>query len=416
MVRQKLGTQFVEPHMEAQIIQSNQSLNDLFMQAKVTFSVGEKTVIVCKSLNAFAEKIVLHRGLDHPFFRFNIDGGQNSLKMSMSVLEEQEYQAECSTSKSRDSLNTSVKKIFIVVLAGSVPENYENVREMLSLINFETFQYQYTFVNDMKINSILAGISSNASLHPCIYCTFIRGSRAPGLPRTFQNIEDSYNSWIANGGKDADLKKYDNTKFPPLIQRGSQNQTINMLAPSQLHIFLGVVNLLFDDFAKVSPIAEKWRSSLGVIKDPYFGEMFNGNSCHILVKNTEKIIALCRTRIEVSTCKPFQQALFHFGRLMSFLCKQTESSTLHTELTNFISAFDSTGCRVTNKVHVVLHHLVPFYEASKFNLSVLTEQSHESLHKDFERIWSQNKVKDESKEQYGTKLLHCVCRYNISHF
>jgi hypothetical protein len=399
-IREDLGRHAIDPYMKKNIQLRNKTLDDLFSVRTVMFSTGERNLVYCTNLNAFTSKVVESRNIVRPFVRFNIDGGQNFLKMSMCVFEKETCDLQTAKSSSK-FLNTGVKKIFIISLVQDVPESYEDVQKILSALDLSSFMFDHIFVCDMKINSILAGISANSSLHPCIYCTFHRGTKEVGQPRTFKSIEESYNEWIASGGKNDDLKtKFNNTKHPPLVHRGSDTRTLSVIAPSQLHIFIGVVNLLFDNLYKITPIAENWRIKLGIKKDPYFGQLFNGNACQALTKTTELLDDLCRTRKEKSVCKPFQKSLFHFGRLMSLVCRTSDLTEILCELKQFSDWFEKTNAPITNKVHVVREHLVEFYCLSPFNYSVVTEQSHESLHHEFEEMWKQVKVKDTSKNQY----------------
>ena len=62
-----------------------------------------------------------------------------------------------------------------------------------------------------------------------------------------------------------------------------------------------------------------------------------------------------------------------------------------------------------------MHHLAEYLEMDGMGLALLSEQSGESLHSDFERAWGHYKVKDEEADSYGKNLLKAVVAYNSAH-
>ena len=67
------------------------------------------------------------------------------------------------------------------------------------------------------------------------------------------------------------------------------------------------------------------------------------------------------------------------------------------------------------QVHLVIHHLAEYVEMEGMSLALLSEQSGESLHSDFEGVWRHYKVKDIEARSYGPNLLRAVVAYNSAH-
>ena len=67
------------------------------------------------------------------------------------------------------------------------------------------------------------------------------------------------------------------------------------------------------------------------------------------------------------------------------------------------------------QVHLIIHHLAEYIEMEGMSLALLSEQSGESLHSDFEHVWRHYKVKDFEAPSYGTNLLRAVVAYNSAH-
>ena len=64
---------------------------------------------------------------------------------------------------------------------------------------------------------------------------------------------------------------------------------------------------------------------------------------------------------------------------------------------------------------MVLHHLAEYLEQDGIGLSLLCEQTGESLHSDFKRHWSHYQVKDIDAPKYGQNLLNAIVSYNSIH-
>ena len=68
-----------------------------------------------------------------------------------------------------------------------------------------------------------------------------------------------------------------------------------------------------------------------------------------------------------------------------------------------------------NQVHLVVHHLSEYIEQDGIACGLLSEQTGESLHSDFKKLWLHYQVKDVDSPMYGRNLLKAIIAYNSSH-
>ena len=63
--------------------------------------------------------------------------------------------------------NSGVKKVFIVGIASKNPENYYHLKKSWFSMALNSLEYPYTKATDLKLCSILLGLMSHSSIHPC---------------------------------------------------------------------------------------------------------------------------------------------------------------------------------------------------------------------------------------------------------
>ena len=86
------------------------------------------------------------------------------------------------------------------------------------------------------------------------------------------------------------------------------------------------------------------------------------------------------------------------------------------KIQNFRICYRRLKINVTPKVHAVFFHVEDFCEMVGMGLGPWSEQAAESLHTDFDKMWTRYKVRDTDHEKYGERLLEAVVAYNSQHF
>ena len=110
--------------------------------------------------------------------------------------------------------------------------------------------------------------------------------------RTFEGIKansDAYQARFADPSAAASrrhLRDFFNSEFGPIAGVFPKTgRVIDFIPLSELHLLLGIVNKLFDEFAaarRCSGITALWRNQLSVSQAAYRSE-FNGNDCAMLI-------------------------------------------------------------------------------------------------------------------------------------
>ena len=127
----------------------------------------------CTDVNEMVLKVLTERGMDPSTadVHVGIDGGQNMLKVGITITERNDNeefgratykQVIFTIYLESDSIwvnvqgvavkqakNSSVKKLLILGIVPEVPENYHNVKEILSSLNLEVIEF--TAAADIKM-------------------------------------------------------------------------------------------------------------------------------------------------------------------------------------------------------------------------------------------------------------------------
>ena len=73
------------------------------------------------------------------------------------------------------------------------------------------------------------------------------------------------------------------------------------------------------------------------------------------------------------------------------------------------------GVTVTPKVHAIMFHVAEFYLMMGRKLGPWSEQTEESIHRDFKKTWQRYKVYDTDRRIYGENHLKVVSVYSSQH-
>lgn len=188
MLRQSTkNRKVIEPNLKEKLSARIHTLDDFFalkyfhfknIKANKTTDAPRFTVY-CKNLSGFINYVIEKREVSRFHLKFGMDGGGGSLKVSLSIQsidddngdsamdqsKRQTYEDGVASKRFRDS---GVKKLFIIGLAESTQENYENVSQLWSEIDIN--KCNGTISTDLKLANIAAGLMPHSSLFPCTFC------------------------------------------------------------------------------------------------------------------------------------------------------------------------------------------------------------------------------------------------------
>lgn len=299
-----------EPHLKEKLSIYRHRLDEFFDFQRcptIISKAGEKTssteiLVYCNDVLGLINRVKEARNLNDPHLKFGIDGGGGFLKVCLSVQTpdpvvrdlRQKYVEGVAAKKFKDS---GVKKLFILAVVAGTQENYENVHHLWSLLHINNFPG--TIATDLKLANILVGIMSHSSSFPCTWCFAGKENLDTcGEKRTMDNCRKNYVEWEKINFKKSLAKKYRNCSNAPVLSRGTNDtrQILDIIAPPELHLMLGVVNTLYNRMKEEYDVeCQKWAKRCNATQDFVHGApAFAGNSCKLLLEKIEILREICR--------------------------------------------------------------------------------------------------------------------------
>ena len=406
----------LRPNMEVK----NHKLDDFFVHDYLLFNREDKDskkvvnykehAIIANNICGLIDKIFEERGLDgeNALLRIGLDGGGGFLKVCMSVFD---LRGSFSNTKtlSKKFKDSGVKKVFLIGITPNVPENYINMKKLWMEIGLHRLNRNFTIATDLKLCNILLGLMSHSSMHPCCWCDVDKYNLdKKGQQRTFDSLsKKNWNYRLANTTK-AKAKNFGNAIHPSIIDCDDYNvPVIQFVPPPELHLLLGPTNHMYDELSKLWPESSVWSNSCYVHKTEYHGGCFEGNDCRKLLKNVNLLQERCpdEFRMFANTFSLFNEVVVAcFGDKLEENYKEA--------IADFTEAYMHLKISVTPKVHAVMFHVEEFCSMTGKGLGPWSEQTSESLHREFTKCWDNFLVKDSDNPRYGKKLLQAVHMFN----
>ncbi len=427
----------VESNLKRKLKDKNRQLGDLFEVRRANFVKEDKDkrenfkrdVVVCKDLNGLADRIIEKRNMkeDHLLFRVGMDGGGGFMKVILNVFDlredgispEDENQPKMMRRLDETFKDSSVKKSMIVAIAPEVQENYCNIKRLWLEAGLGAFSRQFVIATDLKLINILLGLMSHSSVHPCSWCDVVKENLEwCGKSRTVGNMLDLFWGYFDARALKKDASLYGNVIHPNMFsgcgEIDESTTIISLVPPPELHLLLGPVNKMFDEMLKIWPGAEEWSDKLFLKRAEYHGLQFDGNSSRKLLKN----VALLKEIAPSTNKKVFDyvHAFEAFNEVVKACYSRKLAPNYMQKITDFRTAYKKLSISITPKIHAIFHHISEFCEIVKMGLGPYSEQAAESVHHDFNTMWSRFKVKTKEHPEYGQRLLKSVIMYNSQHF
>ena len=185
---------------------------------------------------------------------------------------------------------------------------------------------------------------------------------------------------------------------------------ICVLPLPELHLHIGPVNTLYEEVSRRWDGIEEWINKLDVKREEYHGGSFNGNDSRKLLKNIKILEDLAPPKFKryIDTSKTFNE-------VAHACCGKTLSSDYQEKIKRFRISYRRLKISITPKVHSVCFHISEFCELVKMGLGPWGEQTCESIHSDFKKIWENYKIKSTEHGDYAQRLLDAIINYNSQH-
>lgn len=416
----------IEKDMRGKIREMNRQLENLFEKRECTFAFVNETqkvhenfqqnVIVCTDITLLIEKVIEERDITDPLIRIGLDGGRGFMKVCLSIFNLDEKAKEFwSTKRLGERFQDSgVKKVLILGIVPDIQENYVNIKRLWLETGIDRIARKFTIATDLKLCNILLGLQSHSSTHPCCWCNITKGNlENKGTPRTIANLMDLFWAYFDARAKKQDAKDYGNVIHPNVFVTGDIDENtliILLVPPPELHLLIGPVNVLYDELSKVWPQCKQWIEQLHVKREDYHGGSFNGNDSRKLLKN----IAMLE-QIAPENVSGFVETFKAFNKVVDSCYGKELLPDYKVQIFEFKQCYKKLKIGVTPKVHAVFHHIAEFCDVVQMGLSPWSEQTAESLHSDFSKVWNNFKVRNTDHPEYGQRLLKAIVTYNSQH-
>lgn len=198
----------VESHIKEKLSAATHCVDHFFISKSFEFESTKKnvttsciqTAVICNDVENFVEFVKVKRQVRNPHLKIGFDSGGGFLKICISIQStEEDAQHTITRQRYTDGVNakrfkdSGVKKLFILGIAESTQENYNNVSKMWYSLNMQRFRS--TIAVDLKLANIMSGIMSHSSSFPCTWCFTKKDDLAQcGELRSIGNILYNYTS------------------------------------------------------------------------------------------------------------------------------------------------------------------------------------------------------------------------------
>ena len=148
----------------------------------------------------------------------------------------------------------------------------------------------------------------------------------------------------------------------------------------------------------------------------YHGRSFEGNQCDKLLDNIDVLQRMIDSSDPATyfATLPYIRAFRAFNAVKQSCFGDKLHSNFNTCIDDFRTAYLDLGINVTTKVHMIFCEVPRFCEARGRGLSLFSEQSTESVHSDFKKVWKGYKV-TMNNPNFGENLLSGTVAYNSRH-
>ena len=440
------GRDIIQPNLRGATAQVHRSLDTFFDIKTVSFEISkneetkmydreERTSVVCNDTPGLIKHLISERGLNPAITltKFTLDGGKGMFKVCMNLIEDHLVLESPIKKRSRysDGLEPGrakpggVLQSLIIGLFPQIPETYNNLKTIYDLLDLN--KVEHVVSGDFKVLNILAGLQPCSSKHPCVYCTWeadkdvsqVCPLRSLGSIREKNMLWESWSQEQRLRGREPDrgkLKDFDNCEHRPVFSDCDDTLLLDKCPPPQLHIFLGVTNLLVKHLIQTWPTANEWPERLCLEREAQFGGTYNGNSCKKLLNN----LAVLRDLKPPRYVKHYLNILDTLKSIVSGCFGSKLSQTYLQDIEQFRHEFellrDEKGqlLKKTPKVQHLIIHVPQFCQKNGIGLGVFSEQVVESMHSAFDKVWKNYEV-PLKHEHFGKRLFRASMKLNTSH-
>lgn len=239
--------------------------------------------------------------------------------------------------------------------------------------------------------------------------------------KTFGDLRESFKKFTRMNFDKKQAKTCHSTINLPIFDEPDDMYIIEKAVIPELHQIQGIVNHIF--FDGLVPLlgrenALMWPKKLNLISKDYHGEIFEGNACRRMLKESDQLNDKDILKdVPIWKVIPFIQTLKGFNKIVDATFKSGQLDEKWRDYLNeFKRIYPSTGLSITLKVHVLLEHLghgLHFLNGQ--SLGLWSEQAGESVHREFLKYWEKYQVNNIASPNYYNQLKKAVVEFSSRH-
>uniref|UniRef100_A0A1I8HLA7 Solute carrier family 35 member F4 n=1 Tax=Macrostomum lignano TaxID=282301 RepID=A0A1I8HLA7_9PLAT len=346
------GRKSIEPNLRSKLSAIDSALDDLFELTNLEMDCAKgkremRSIVFCTDPLALIDRVMARRQVsadDGALIKVGIDSGGGFLKFCVSIVPAQGLKDQPTGSRSTYAEGAcrfhfedgGVRKLLLLAIAESVSESYDNLQQILNLLNLQGFSFCAAV--DMKISNAILGLQCCSSTHPCPWCETAR---------------------------------------------------IDFSNPDRTNVLRSIGGIRLQAFEYQRTVEEKAPRNNG--------GNFAGNACECLLNGVDILIAMLAQH-NVFSAMPVAHALRCFRDVKASCFGMSVCGDFENRVRAFEQAYIDLGIRVTPKVHAVIDHVVQFLNMSnlagepKKGLGFWSEQVVETAHHDFSSMWQDFRI------------------------
>ena len=325
---------------------------------------------------------------------------------------------------SKNATYSGINKCIMCFCSPHIKEVNWNLKKIFNLIGMDQLFLEYEnviFTGDIKLLNEVYGLMEASSSHPCIYCIAPKQELEEGAPRTIGSLKSDHEKWITAGAIKSQCKKFNNVKnYPLFTSLPDITPILKTTPPPSLHILLGVFNHIWKDITSISDqhsdICHKFAMSHNCVQESYWGKTFEGNECvklltHIEIEHEFLLLSLPGAENHI-------EALRKFNILRKLAFSNIIDPSWKKSLNEFACAYNNiSGISKPLKVHMLIAHSSEFLEkyGNHKGLGFYSEQTGETIHRNFELFFDKYRIKNIHSEKYGIHLKKAVVEFGSVH-
>ena len=432
----------VEPGLAEALVESNRTLDDLFTSEAIQLEnkkgeVEEKILVFCNDVEELVVRVMEHRELDENQvdIKLGLDGGQGSLKVTLSVMEKDERvmtgrQTYADGVGVKEQTSGSVNKLMVLALMQEAPETYQTVKIMMEKLNLENFPV--TITSDIKMLLLLIGKCGGNLTYGCVFCSSSKPLTEAGNLYTLSHLQAHHQQFLAAGGDKKKQREFNNVVNEPLLGGDPDDFILCSVAPPELHLMLGVTDKLkkilesstFETAKEGKDFMDTFLDEQNISRKGYMdSRSLEGNQTRKFLKSTNKLREAYKAVGKEKLAEPIINILDLFSNVVTKCFGMYVEDGYKDTIDRFSSAYmelhqeKPETFTVTPKIHIVMHHVAQYLnlmesEQENHGLGYLSEQAFEAVHSDMKAAWENGWKVSTTHKEFSAKLRKFVVAYN----